>query len=40
MKSICLLLAASAIAASAQDAKPSYESLRQEIRQAIARGNS
>jgi squalene-hopene/tetraprenyl-beta-curcumene cyclase len=39
MKTICLLLASSTIVASAQGTKPSYESLRQEIRQAVARGN-
>ena len=40
MKPIHLLLLTSSLAAAAPEAAPSYESIRQEIRQAIARGNN
>jgi squalene-hopene/tetraprenyl-beta-curcumene cyclase len=40
MKPIHLLLLASSLAAAAPEAAPSYESIRQEIRQSIARGNA
>ncbi len=40
MKPIHLLLLTSSFAAAAPEAAPSYESIRQEIRQSIARGNN